>query len=217
MHRSSVARLDSEAALAAWRSYAGAPAGVRAFLGARLLLLPLGLIDPELRALRGRVLSLGAGFGTVERYLAQINPDVQVEGIELDARRVALAAAHPVPRVELRAGDVRDSAGGDYDCALGVDLLHHVPAEGHGALLGSVAEALRPGGVLLVKDIARTPGWQHGWNRLHDRIVAGPEPIHCREPADLAALALENGFAAARWRRVARFEPYPHYVAELRR
>ena len=211
-----MARVDRQAALAAWRSYDGAPPGVRAFVGARLLLLPLCQIDAELRALRGRVLSLGAGYGAVERYLAELNPAVEVEGVELDAERVGVANEHPARGVALRAGDALEPGTGPYDSGLAVDLLHHIPADRHGDVLASVAGLLRPGGTLLVKDIARTPGWQHGWNRLHDRIVAGPDPIHCREPAELARLALRNGFASARWRRVARFDPYPHYLVELR-
>lgn len=211
-----MARIDPQAALAAWRSYAGAPLGVRAFVGARLLLLPLSQIDAELRALRGQVLSLGAGYGAVERYLAERNPGVDVEGVELDAGRVAVANEHPAPRVTLRAGDALEPGTGPYDSALAVDLVHHVAAERHGDVLLAVASLLRPGGTFLVKDIARTPRWQHDWNRLHDRIVAGSEPIHCREPQDLAELALRNGFASARWRRVGRFDPYPHYLVELR-
>jgi SAM-dependent methyltransferase len=211
-----VARVDRRAALAAWRSYDGAPAGVRAFIGARLLLLPLCELDAELRALRGRVLSLGAGYGAVERYVAELNDGVTVEGVELDAERVAVANEHPVDRVAMRAGDALDPGHGTYDSALAVDLLHHIPAGRHGEVLGSVARLLEPGGSFLVKDIARTPGWKHDWNRLHDRLVAGPDPIHCRDPGDLAGLALRNGFASARWRRVARFDPYPHYVVELR-
>ena len=210
-------RLDPQAALSAWRSFAGAPLGVRAFVGARLLLLPLSQMEPELRSLHGRVLSLGAGYGAVERYLAALNPDVEVEGVELDADRVAVAAESPAPRVSLRAQDVRELAGSHrYDSALAIDLFHHVPADRHGDVLAAVATALRPGGLFVVKDIARTPRWQHDWNRLHDRLVAGPDPIHCREPRDMAELGLASGFASARWRRVARFDPYPHYLVELR-
>ena len=211
-----MARVDRRAALAAWRSYDRAPLGVRAFVGARLLLLPLCQIDAELRALRGRLLSLGAGYGAVERYLAELNPEVEIEGVELDAERVAVANAMPAARVSLRAGDALEPGRGPFDSALAVDLLHHIPADRHGEVLASVAALLRPGGTFLVKDIARTPGWEHGWNRLHDRIVAGPDPIHCREPDELAGLALRNGFASARYRRVARFDPYPHYLVELR-
>ena len=211
------ARLDPQAALSAWRSYDGAPLGVRAFVGARLLLLPLSQMEPELRALRGRVLSLGAGYGAVERYLAALNPDVEVEGVELDTERVAVAADSPAPRVSVRAQDVRELAGShQYDSALAIDLFHHVPGDRHGDVLSAVATALRPGGLFVVKDIARTPRWQHDWNRLHDRLVAGPEPIHCREPGEMAELGLAAGFHSARWRRVARVDPYPHYLVELR-
>jgi len=211
------ARLDARAALAAWRSYGGAPLGVRAFVGARLLLLPLCEMDAELRALRGQVLSLGAGYGAVERYVAAVNDAVEVDGVELDAERVGLASAHPAPRVALRAGDVLEQGGSAaYDSALAIDLFHHIPAARHGDLLAAVAATLRPGGTFVVKDIARTPRWKHDWNRLHDRLVAGPEPIHCREPNDMAELGLRSGFASARWRRLARFDPYPHYLVELR-
>jgi len=211
------ARLEPRAALAAWRSYGGAPLGVRAFVGARLLLLPLSQMEPQLRALHGRVLSLGAGYGAVERYVAALNQDVMVEGVELDPERVAVAEATPAPRVALRAGDVLEVSGdGQYDSALAVDLFHHVPAERHRDVIAAVATALRPGGLFVVKDIARTPHWQHEWNRMHDRLVAGPGPIHCREPDEMAELGLASGFATARWRRVGRCDPYPHYVVELR-
>ena len=32
----------------------------------------------------------------------------------------------------------------------------------------------------------------------------------------MAALGLASGFDSARWRRVARYDPYPHYSVELR-
>ena len=145
------ARLEPRAALAAWRSYGGGPLGVRAFVGARLLLLPLSQMEPQLRALHGRVLSLGAGYGAVERYVAALNQDVMVEGVELDPERVAVAEATPAPRVALRAGDVLEVSGdGQYDSALAVDLFHHVPAERHRDVIAAVATALRPGGLFVV-------------------------------------------------------------------
>lgn len=189
---------------------------MRAFIAARLMLLPLDELDAELRALRGRVLSLGAGYGAVERYLAALNPEVTVEGVELDEGRVAVAERYPAERVSLRAGDVLALTGEGYDAALAVDVLHHIPADRHADLFAAVHHALRPGGVWLLKDIARTPRWQHGWNWLHDRIVAGPEKIHCREPEEVVEFGLRAGFASARSRRVGRYDPYPHYLVELR-
>ena len=131
---------------------------MRAFVGARLLLLPLCDLEPELQALHGRVLSLGAGYGAVERYLAAVNERVEIEGVELDEERVAVGEANPAPRVSLRVQDVRELAGSHrYDSALAIDLFHHVPADRHGDVLAAVATALRPGGLFVVKDIARTP------------------------------------------------------------
>ena len=212
-----MARVDRQAAFRAWRSYDAAPLGTRAFVAARFLVLPLCEIDAELRALRGRVMSLGAGYGTVERYVVQVNPGITIEGLDLNADRVALSEAHPAPRVSLQVADVLEPReAGSYDSALSVDVLHHIPADRHADLFAAVHHALRPGGVWLLKDIARTPRWQHGWNWVHDRIVAGPEKIHCREPEEVVDFALRAGFASARSRRVGRFDPYPHYLVELR-
>lgn len=207
------------AALRAWRSYAGASPGTRAFLAARLAIIPLRGLDADLRALRGRVLSLGSGHGILERYLAEINDKVEVEGFELDAERVTTAAASQerAPRVVLHHRDVRDlGAPGSFDAALLVDVLHHIPAAEQGGVLSSVAGCLRPGGTCLIKDIATTPRWQHRWNALHDRLVAG-DATWCRDPADMLALAAANGLEGISQRRLGRAGPYPHYLLTARR
>src|SRR3954449_6515688 len=79
------------AAIRAWRSYRGAGAVTRAFLGARLMVLPLKALAEEFERFHGRVLGVGSGHGIVARYLAELNPDVTVEGIDVDAARVAVA------------------------------------------------------------------------------------------------------------------------------
>ena len=60
--------------LRVWRSYAGAPPSTRAYVAARLANAPLGPVRAELGALRGRILSLGAGVAVVERFLTLSNP-----------------------------------------------------------------------------------------------------------------------------------------------
>ena len=205
-------------ALRAWRSFEGAPPVVRGFLGARLgLMVPLRELDEELRALSGRVLSLGSGYGVLERYLAEINPAVEIEGFELDGERVELAQRTAPPRVVIRRQDVRALAEQHaYDGALAVDVLHHVPADDHHELATALAAALRPGGVLVVKDIARTPRWRHEFNRFHDRLVTGDATIFTREPEEMAAVFASAGFACERCERIGRASPYPHYLLRLR-
>ena len=60
-------------------------------------------------------------------------------------------------------------------------------------MIRSVTDRLRPGGTLVIKDLDSGPAWKFHWNRIHDRIVAGPDPIWCRPPAEMAALVTDAG------------------------
>jgi len=214
------AHADRAAAFRALRSFSNAGASVQAFLLARLFVAPLGPLDAELRALRGRVLSLGCGHGIVDRYLAEVNPSVTVYGVDLDAKRIAVAnaAQDRSPRVIARVADVtRLDDGTCYDAALVVDVLHHVPYEAHAGIAAALHRQLRVGGVCLVKEMARSPRRQYLWNRLHDRIVAGPEPLACRDPDEMAAVFEAAGFEVNEVRRLERLGLYPQYLVAARR
>ena len=212
-----MARGNSHPAIRAWRSFRGAGPRTRAFLAARLVVLPLRDMAPELRSLHGRVLSLGSGYGIVERWLAELNPRVEVEGVDTDAERVRVATRTSTPRVRIRELDVRGlEEEHAYDAALAVDVLHHVPRADHDALAAALARALKPGGVLLVKDIADTPRWQARVNHVHDHVVAHEGEVHLRAPEEMAALFARHGFTLERSDRIGRASPYPHYLLRLR-
>lgn len=211
---------DLGAAGRTWRSFAGSGPATRLWVAARLAVLPMGTLDPELRALRGRVLSVGCGHGAVERYLAEVNPHVRVDGIELDGARVAAAgrSAHRAPQVHVQRGDAArlGLADGTYDAALLVDVAHHLEPAAQHDLARTLARALAGDGVCVVKDIGRLPRWKHRFNALHDRLVAGG-PTWCRTPEEMAACFEEAGFVLERLVRCDRRSPYPHYLLRLRR
>lgn len=217
----SVPRMTAaRAAARAWRSYRGSGLRLRAFLLARLAVLPLPGLARELRALDGRVLGVGSGHGLIERWLCELNPRVTADATDLDTERVAVArrSAASAPRVRSRVQDVRALEPADpYDALLVVDLLHHVPLTEQASLAEAFARALRPGGVLLVKDIARTPRLKERWNALHDRLVTGEWLDNTRDPGDWAALFDHAGFAVERSYRLGRLGPYPHFMLRLRR
>jgi 2-polyprenyl-3-methyl-5-hydroxy-6-metoxy-1,4-benzoquinol methylase len=211
------------AAIRAWRSYRGAGAVTRAFLAARLAVLPLKPLAEEFARLRGRVLGVGSGHGIVARYLAELNRDVTVEGIDVDAARVAVATATEAnaPRVRIHVADVRalaasDADAGAFDAVATVDLIHHLPPDDVALAAHAFARAVKPGGTLVIKDIARTPRWKHAVNRLHDRIVSG-EATTAMDPLELADLLSEAGFEIERLDRVAPLSPYPHFILRARR
>lgn len=195
--------------------------GDRAFAAARYAIAPLGPLTTELGGIRGRVLSLGSGLCMVERYLAEVNPDVRFEGIDLDARKVALieATRHLSPRVELVEGDATRLEGrSGYDGVLVCDAVHHLPLERHAPLVADIAGVLAPGGVCVIKDLDLHPRWKYVWNRVHDRLVAGPEPLSCRSVGAMARLLEGAGLEVTRAERTDRpWEPYAHYLVVARR
>ena len=208
--------VQARAAWRAFRSYQGAPVGARAFVAARYVVAPMGPLADEFSGIDGVVLSLGSGLSMLERYLAEVRPGLCFEGIDLDPEKVALIAEtrHRIPRVGLIEGDATAlDRLATYDAVLVCDAMHHFPAEQHAAVARSVAAALRPGGVVIVKDLDAAPAWKFHWNRIHDRMVAGPGPITCRTPTEMADLFADAGLAIERAERIDhRLTPYAHYL-----
>lgn len=214
-------RRDHAAVRRALATYRGVPLGTRAFVVARYAIAPLGPLTDELGDVRGRVLSLGSGLAMVERYLAEVNPHATFEGIDLDGAKVDLieATRDRSPRVRLVQGDATDLDGrSGYDAVLVCDALHHFPPAVHTDLAAAIARALVPGGICVVKDLDRRPHWKHEWNRVHDRLVAGPGPLACRSLDAMARLLAGAGLEVERAERTDRaLEPYAHYVVRARR
>jgi SAM-dependent methyltransferase len=214
-------RVDARAVRRAFASYRGASLAARAFIAARFAIAPLRVLGDEAGRVEGRMLSLGCGYGAVERYLAETNPALHIEGIDLDRRKVDLIAStvERSPRVHLREGDATQiDLPPTYDAVLVCDALHHFPPDTHAPLAKAVGGCLVPGGVVIVKDLDVVPRWKHTWNRVHDRIVAGPEPIVCRPPAEMAAILEDAGLVVERAERTeGRLTPYAHYVVRARK
>lgn len=121
------------------------------------LALMSSMLDPQLffrleRAKVGdgwRCLEVGAGNGSVSRWLAsRVGPSGSVVVSDLDADLIERIDA---PNVEVRALDVTtDDLGFGYDLVIARALLHHLP--GRTAVLGRLAAAVRPGGLLVLEE-----------------------------------------------------------------
>src|SRR2546423_1616825 len=136
-------------AFRAWRPYRGAGLRTRAFLAARLAVLPLRPLAGEFGRLHGRILGVGSGHGLLARWLAELNPGVIVDGYDVDEARVAVARATESrqPRVRIHRRDVLTlDADAAFDAAVAIDLLHHVRPEDQPKLARALARAVKPGG-----------------------------------------------------------------------
>jgi 2-polyprenyl-3-methyl-5-hydroxy-6-metoxy-1,4-benzoquinol methylase len=60
----------------------------------------------------------------------------------------------------------------EFDVVALVDVLHHIPVKERESAFLSAAARVKPGGLLLYKDMAQRPWLPALMNRLHDLIVA---------------------------------------------
>jgi SAM-dependent methyltransferase len=219
--RSAAPALDAAAVVRTARSYRGASAWMRAYVAARICVAPLAVIGQELAEVRGRVLSLGCGAAVIERYVAELNPEVEVHGFDLDDRNIEVIERTRTrcPRVSVERHDITQLDQPPINSAVLLsDVLHHLPPASHLALARAVEHALAPGGICVIKDLDAGPRWKNRWNRVHDRIVAGPEPIHCRPLDEMTALFGRVGLDVKRSERIdGPWTPYAHYLITLRK
>ena len=84
--------------------------------------------------------------------------------------------------------------------------------------MADIADVLDPGGICVIKDLDLHPRWKYAWNRVHDRLVAGPDPLACRTVDAMARLLTGAGLVVERAERTERsWEPYAHYICVARK
>jgi uncharacterized protein (DUF2062 family) len=175
-----------------WRSYARW----------KLRLDPVyALILPELPE-DVDLVDLGAGMGLLPLLLATRSERCRIRAVEWDERkaRVARTLLEGLPGVQVEQGDARECALGSPGAVTLLDVLHYSPLPEQKEWLLRCAEALRPGGLLIVRELepgrSRRPlaplleRWaiRFGWNR--------GARVHAWSPAEMAELLTPLGFAA---------------------
>jgi SAM-dependent methyltransferase len=147
-------------------------------------------LDPVYRALAlalpdaVEIVDLGCGLAISGILLSLLGTRRRVVGIDRDAKKLGLARAAAVGLpITLDEGDVRTFTPPPCDAVLLVDVLHYFDDDTQRAILRTAADALRPGGVLLVREGDRegrgvwlTTAFERiavavGWNRSDARPV----------------------------------------------
>jgi len=179
----------------------------------------------------GRVLDLGSGFGLFSLYFALTAPGRSLVGVELDARRVECARSCAkrlgLENVRYECGDALGWTSSDtshishasntsntsntFDAIYLLDLVHHLPAEKVPAFLEKVRSLLRPGGILLVKDVSDKPTYKRLFTLFLDRLMVNRDPIRYWPPHELSGLLEKLGFEVSR-HQMKDFLPFPHIL-----
>lgn len=154
-----------------------------------------------------RALDVGCGTGSFTRLLA--DRAARVDAIDLSPGMIEVARKRSEGRsnVSFEVADLLDAPlePERYDVIASLATLHHVPLE---PALTRFAEALRPGGTLLVLDLLDTTGLTElprnaaAWLVLRAKRLAAGRPL---VPADAERAWNDHG-------RRDRYDPWPEIV-----
>ena len=125
-----------------------------------------------------RVLDVGCGSGLFLGLLAATGK--LSYGLGFDTNAGAIARAEQMSQklagkvqLEFQQRDVSEGwPEGLFDVVSVVDVMHHVPPEHQASVIQLAATRLKPGGLLLYKDMVQRPHWRAFMNRMHDLVLA---------------------------------------------
>lgn len=198
---------------------------VRAHLAGRWATCPFTAVADEVvaKAPVGPILEVGCGHGLFATYLASQEPGRVVQGIDIDAGRIAVAARvaeRAASEVGAQLSFSTESSGqvpaGPWAAVVLIDVVYLVDPAQQRALIAECAEVLAPGGALVVKETA-TSGWRARLTRTQElvavrlvRLTAGERPCFV-PPGQLAAWMVDAGLDVSQ-RSLAAGYLHPHHL-----
>lgn len=122
-----------------------------------------------------KILEVGCGEGAVTERLVQIYQNSEITGIDITPQ-VGRMFQGDKSRVTFKQQTIKDfvtESDSNYDLLILSDVMHHVPSEMHQDLLIDAKQALKPGGLLVLKDWERTKTPIHYLCYFLDRYITG--------------------------------------------
>jgi uncharacterized protein (DUF2062 family)/SAM-dependent methyltransferase len=124
----------------------------------------------------GEVLDLGTGRGQMPLIMLELGSATRARGLDWDEDKVEnatrAASAAPELAASFEVADLADVDGPPFaaaDTVLLIDVIHYMTLAEQDALLGRAAEAVRPGGRLIVREADTERGWR-SWMTLAEEL-----------------------------------------------
>lgn len=176
------------------------------FLVLRERLLPEHGVLVDLGCGRGLMLALLEEARSLHRdggWPAEWPPPpagLELVGVELRHKAAKVAREALGRAATIVEADLETYTPPPCDAVLLFDVLHYMPADAQEALVSRIAAALRPGGVLLVREAHTQPRWRYlvtsTGERLASLLRGTLRPRFCFRPAgEWVALLERHGFS----------------------
>ena len=131
--------------------------------------------------LGAHIVDVGGGDGELLNLLPRDRPDLSVTMIDLRDRMGLFLEPEIAARVKkmpsTSLAQYKQTAGVDADVVLVSDVVHHVPIPWREEFMRDAHAILRPGGVLIIKDVARGEGFIAWLGVFVDRFISGDKNV----------------------------------------
>jgi SAM-dependent methyltransferase len=149
------------------------------------------------------VLDVGSSSGYLAARLAAVDPSVRVTGVDPSGPAIGYARRHARPGMTfvVGVGQRLGQPDASFDVVTCTLAVHHIPRRQRPAVFAEMHRVTRPGGRLLVADLAPAP-----------RFPGRGRPLDLAESDPLGDLAAGAGYQIESWGRL----PLLRYVLAVR-
>ncbi|MFH0795171.1 MAG: class I SAM-dependent methyltransferase [bacterium] len=163
----------------------------------------------------GLVADVGCGFGLFLLYYCSNRPDLNYVGYDLNAQRIGearqAAARLGFKQIVFHERDVReDTSLLPCSTVFMLDLIHHLRPPVREELVREAYNQLRPGGMLIIKDILTRPYWKMMFTYILDKVMMNGFTQYLSE-SEMRSLLERNHFAVTQ-ETLRDPLPYPHVI-----
>lgn len=156
----------------------------------------------------GTIIDLGSGEGILANLVARALPGCRVLGFDLDEKRVAIANQNAPANASFKLGDIfKLPPDLVADAAILNDVVHHQPHNMHWTLLRGVMDHLRPGGVMVLKEVDLADKVDALMTGFFDAKLYPDDKLCFRTKSDWLALFARLGMEHCQTARVKHFWP----------
>ena len=162
------------------------------------------------------VFDIGCGSGLLVTSLVAAGQITKGAGVDSNGR--AIAAAKNVARklkadLDFRACTVPSAwPQGLFDVVTMIDVMHHIPPAMQSTFFGEAVDRIRPGGLLLYKDMCLKPTWRAFANRITD-LASAKQWIHYVPIVTAVHWAKQAGLNMIERRNFVRWQIFGHEMA----
>jgi len=161
----------------------------------------------------GSVLDIGCGCALLLGLALRSGKEIHATGLDISEAALQMAAAMKEHGLGPGEGErltlhhsrhVDDWPAESFDMVSLIDVMHHVQMEWRPAILQAAISRVKPGGILLYKDMVRRPRWRAFQNWCQDLLVS-KQWIHYLPIAEVEAVARRAELIELRSETINRF------------